>query len=95
MRRKSWGLGIYTYESYGNGPDCKHYGHPPKNISPLKYYPDPEACSKEEIRRWKQAKARALKKGPTAVQVAKAFKNFKPTVPFSFIVAARRASKNR
>lgn len=34
-------------------------------------------------------------KVPTCAELAEALKNFKPTVPLSFIVAARRAARNR
>lgn len=92
--RKSWGLGGYEYEDE-YGEIHTHYGYPPRNICPLKYWPDSEVCTKEEIRRWKAAKRRKLKKGPTAVEFRDAILKFQPTVPLSFIVSARRAARNR
>lgn len=92
-RRKSWGLG--SYEDTQNGVDQTHYGYCPKEIDPRKYTPDFGSCTKEEIRRWKQAKRRAEKKGPTAVELAEALKNFEPAVPISFVVASLRAARNR
>lgn len=61
MRRKSWGIGGYE-EPDEFGVLQTHYGYPPKSVSALSYWPDSEACSKEEIRRWKAAKKRAEKK---------------------------------
>ena len=59
-RRKSWGLG--AYEETQNGVTDTHYGYCPKDIDPLKFSPDTCINTKEEIRRWKQAKRRAEKK---------------------------------
>lgn len=92
-RRKSWGLG--AYEDTQNGVSYTHYGYCPKEIDPRKFDSDTSVNTEEEIRRWKQARRRAEKKGPTAVELAEALKNFKPAVPISYVVASRRAARNR
>lgn len=95
MRRKSWGLGGYE-EKDQNGEIHTCYGYPPGYVSALNYWPDSELCTKEEIRRWKAAKRYAEKKNiPTVAQLAESLKNFEPTVPISFVVASRRAARNR
>lgn len=96
MRRKSWGLGGYNRADGIDGEVQVHYGYPPKDVSALDYTPDLSCCTKEEIRRWKAARRYAEKKKlPTALQLAESLKNFKPTVPISYIVASRRAARNR